>query len=120
MTRFLVIAVVVLFGVADEMVGDRPVAWIVDLDEPGALEALRRDNPSHYKKILEIMRHSSTNQGSGGPWFKKAENGAYNVSSGLLLTSNPPQKPLSFVLDGTHYRTLVTVGPSKANVILAK
>ncbi|MGO9572027.1 MAG: hypothetical protein ACLP5H_31280 [Desulfomonilaceae bacterium] len=115
MTRFLMTAFIALLGVAGANAGDNWARHTVDLDEPGALEALQRDNPAHYEEIHKIMDDLSWKPDSEIPgWIQthsKVRNFSYTSfrDGSVLLTSYPPKKGLSFTLDGTLYRTLVTM-----------
>ncbi|MGE5096613.1 MAG: hypothetical protein ACM3SO_15870 [Betaproteobacteria bacterium] len=50
MRAFLVAALFVSFGAAAQSPGP------VDLDRPGALEALQKDNPAHYQTVMERVK----------------------------------------------------------------
>ena len=113
--RVFLIAIVVLLGVTCAIAGGYSADGIVDLDTPGVLEALRKDNPMHYETIGKKRAGLSDKTGFEIPlWMRKNFN-VTNVSCGrvadasIFLTSNPPKLPLSFTLARTRYRTLITL-----------
>jgi hypothetical protein len=88
-----------------------PTAY-VDLDRPGAMEAVERDQPEHYRRITEILSVASevpchTEQ------FGRAVEAKYEARDGrcglLLMTSYPSKRLLSFTLGTTRYSTVVTM-----------
>lgn len=81
----------------------------VDLDAPGAIERVQRDNPAHAKAITQILREAPYRRPQGlGGWVRTAFD-AKMASAMLIKTSYPPQAQLEFVLDDTEYRALVTL-----------
>lgn len=112
-----VIAVVVL-AVASTITGAMAGPIVVsptsrvDLDRPGAMEAVQRDQPEHYRRITEILSVASevpcqTEQ------FGRVVEAKYDVRDGhcglLLKTSYPAKRVLSFTLGTTRYSTVVTM-----------
>jgi hypothetical protein len=84
----------------------------VDLDKPGALEAVQRDQPEHYRRITEILTVANevpcqTEQ------FGRVIEAKYEARDGhcglLLKTSYPAKRELSFTLETTRYSTVVTM-----------
>lgn len=84
----------------------------VDLDRPGALEAVERDQPGHYRRITEILSVASempchTEQ------FGRVVEAKYEARDGrcglMLMTSYPAKRLLTFTLDATRYATVVTM-----------
>ena len=83
---------------------------VVDLDQPGALEALARQNPAHYAKIEKIVADVTRRPPETVPRWLAAEFGAQRVSfPWLLKTSDPAKRSLSFSLDTTRYEMNVAV-----------
>ena len=83
---------------------------VVDLDDPGAIEALARDNPDHYVKIEQILAEVTRQAPETVPRWMNARFGAERVSfPALLKTSDPPQRSLAFTLDETRYEAVVRV-----------
>jgi hypothetical protein len=85
-------------------------ARIVDLNQPGQLEMLARDNPSEFAKVDAILREAPNLAPEEVPrWLRTAygaEEGAYG---GILLTSEPPKAELSFILGDTKYHARITL-----------
>ena len=88
----------------------------VDLNKPGAMDQLKRDNPAHYSAVRGIVDHVFDRpEGMVEKWIRvtyKAEDVGY---SPILLASDPPKRSLSFRLDDVRYRTLLTL-PREAAV----
>ena len=85
-----------------------PAAGTIDLNAPGVMENLRAKNPRHYEQIQEIL-NGLENQKDVPKWMQatfKAKNVSY---SPIFLTTEPPQRNLSFVLEETLYHSVVTV-----------
>jgi len=82
----------------------------VDLNAPGAIESLARQNPDHYAKIERILADVARRPPETVPRWMNAEFGAQGVSfPRVLKTSDPPKRSLSFTLDATRYEAVVTV-----------
>jgi hypothetical protein len=83
---------------------------VVDLNAPGAIESLARDNPDHHAKVLEILADVATRPPETVPQWMKAQFGARDVRfPWLLMTSDPAKRSLSFTLDRTRYEAVVQV-----------
>ena len=121
MMRILVTAIIVLVGVTWVMAGDLYPRRTVDLNKPGALEAVQHNNPVHYEKIHEIMAGLFKLPDKEVPrWIQTSFNARYVSYSLFLMTSEPPKKRLSFVLDYTRYRALVTLTHWKGKIVPAE
>ena len=82
----------------------------VDLDAPGALEALARDNPRHHKRVSEILSEVHQRPYSEVPRWMRARFDARDVVYGpMLLVTHPPKRRLSFTIDEVRYRSTVTL-----------
>jgi hypothetical protein len=81
----------------------------VDLDAPGALARVQRDNPAHYRAITRILREAPEQKPQALAGWVRTAFDAKMASSMLIKTSYPPQARLEFVLDKTEYRALVTL-----------
>jgi hypothetical protein len=82
----------------------------VNLDQPGALQALQRSNPTHYEKIQKIMDQLLRQPDAEVPHWMQANFDARDATYGpILLTSLPPKRRLSFTLDDTRYEAIVTL-----------
>lgn len=94
---------------------------IVDIDAPGALDALARDNPRHYEKVREIISEVQKQPDSEVPRWMRARFDARGVIYGpLLLVTDPPKRHLSFTIDEIRYKTIVTLTNWKPQLIPAK
>jgi len=92
----------------------------IDLDRPGAMEALARDNPAHHDKIRQIIAGLFKRADHDVPRWLHVSFGAHDVSyAPVWLTSDPPKKRLSFALDGTRYRTVVTLSHVRGVIVPA-
>ena len=88
----------------------------VDLDRPGAMESVERQNPDHYFRITQIRDLASRM-----PCFTdtfsstlKAKFEARDAGCGvLLMTSYPSKRRLSFTLGETSYVTVVSMDESE-------
>lgn len=91
------------------VVGHAIPGLTIDLNKPGALEALRHSKPAHYEKVRRIMDGLSQQRDADVSRWMQANFDAKDVRYGVLLTSNPPKRPLSFILGETRYRVVVTM-----------
>jgi hypothetical protein len=83
---------------------------VIDLNVPGAMDALAQDNPAHYAKIERILADVSRHPPETVPQWMKSEFGAEQVSDlSLLKTSDPAQRSLSFTLERTRYEVTLRV-----------
>lgn len=121
MKRFLAMTVVWFFGAIAVAEGSDTVSRTIDLNRPGALEALEHSNPQHHEKIREMMEGLVKQPESKVPGWLQVNFEARDVKYGpMLLTSHPPQKYLSFTLDETHYKATVTLAKERAQISPAK
>jgi hypothetical protein len=92
----------------------------IDLDRPGAMEALARDNPVHHAKIERIIAGVLQRPEREVPRWLQTSFAASDVSfAPVILTSDPPKRRLSFALDGTRYLTLLTLSHVKGTIVPA-
>jgi len=121
MKRLLALAILVLFGAASITVVAGASRRIIDLNKTGAFEALQRDNPQHYETIKQIMEGIGKEPVAGVPrWMQTNFNARGIRYSAVLLTSAPPQRHLSFVLDETRYEATVTLTNVRAEIMPTK
>jgi hypothetical protein len=92
----------------------------VDLDTPGALERVQRDNPAHFRAITQILREAPQRRPQTLPGWVRTTFDARMASALLIKTSYPPQARLEFVLDDTEYRALVTLRNVEPSISPAK
>jgi hypothetical protein len=120
MRRLLPLIILVGLGV-----GQASLAFgqsrIVDLDAPGALDALAHDNPQHYGKVREIMADVQKRPDSEVPQWMRTRFDASDVNYGpLLIVTDPPKRRLSFTIDEVRYRSTVTLTNWKPQLMPAK
>jgi hypothetical protein len=96
-------------------------AGVVDLDRPGALDALRQSNPAHYQTVRTIMDGVLQRPDAEVPRWLQATFAAQDVSyAPILLTSHPPKRRLSFALDTTRYEMVVTLTTVRGEIVPAR
>jgi hypothetical protein len=82
----------------------------VDLDQPGAMEQLKRQNPRHFTKVEQILREAPKQSVSSVAGWMRTNFDAKDVkTSPLLRTSYPAQTRVSFVLDNTRYSKVIYI-----------
>ena len=82
----------------------------VDLDKPGALQALQHSNPAHYEKVRQIVSGVAHQQDVKVPGWMRANFNAQDVTyAPIEMTSYPPKRRLAFALDDTRYVVVVTL-----------
>jgi hypothetical protein len=92
---------------------DQPVAAVVPkpavrLNSAADLAQLRKTNPDHYARAVRLMRSANSLCKPGEPQLQNAD--GRDISCDMrLLTSYPPKRALSFMLDGTRYVAIVTI-----------
>jgi hypothetical protein len=91
-------------------------ALAIDLDQPGAMQKLARDNPVHYAKVETILSEAPYRPyPSMARWIRTEFNATDVNASQLLKTSYPAQAHLSFVLDGQPYSKVIRIdAPARA------
>jgi hypothetical protein len=89
----------------------------IDLNRPGALERLARENPYHYAIIRRILAGvDEIPENAVGRWMQAQFNATDITYSSILLTSAPPKKELVFTLETTRYQALLTLTPDGARL----
>jgi len=113
--RFAIAAVVMLWA------GIAAAQPTVDLNAPGALAALGRSNRAHYEKVRRILADIVHTRDSDVVRWMQATFAAHDVSyAPVVLTSDPPRRRLSFVLDTTRYQAIVTLTNVRGEILPAK
>lgn len=86
--------------------------YSVDLAKPGALDRLEKENPEHYAKVLAVQRVASRPSCVEDLKVLKVELelDAANCAAMTTLTSYPPKKHVSLVVDGVLYMTYAPIG----------
>jgi hypothetical protein len=82
----------------------------VDLRATGALEALQRSNPAHYRKVEQILERTRQFPQAGPARWLPAGMNATDVryTGSLVKPSYPPKQTLRFRLDDVGYVVDVT------------
>ena len=95
----------------------------LDLDRPGAMQSMARDDPQLYLKITRI-RDLASRMPCQADEFKTtlaARFDARDAGCGLLLmTSFPSKRRLQFTLGEVRYVTVVEMDESANRLVLAK
>jgi hypothetical protein len=88
----------------------------IDLDSPGALEKLARENPAHYVKVERILSEAPRMPVPRMQDWIRTSFDARNVTAPFLIrTSLPAQADISFTLDDTRYSARIRLdAPSRA------
>jgi hypothetical protein len=118
----LLAAALLVFGAASVAVADeRPARRVVDLDEPGVLDALRSSHPAHYAKITRLLAGVLHRSDRGAVRWMEATFDARNVRYGpLVLTTHPAKRRLAFSLDGTPYEIVLVLSHLGGDVVPAR
>ena len=79
-----------------------PFDPVINLDRPGVLERIERDDPARHRKIVEVLRASQAQPCDRVPAWMKIQ---HRVSCGnyQLLTSYPAKTHVTFAVEGTTY-----------------
>jgi hypothetical protein len=90
----------------------------VDLNESGALEALRQSNPTHYEKIRRILDGILQQPDTRVPRWMQVNFDARDVTyAPVVLTSHPPKRRLSFALDATRYEAIIVLTNVRGDIV---
>jgi hypothetical protein len=117
MSRALVMAGLVVLWAALVAADGAPPVRTIDLSVPGALEALQQSRPAHFDKVRRILKALPEQPDCAvSRWMRVSFDARAVNYSAFILTSYPPQRRLSFVLDETRYQTVVilTSVPARA------
>jgi hypothetical protein len=94
---------------------------VVDLNEPGVLEALRASNPAHYGKIRTILDDVLEHADTAVPrWIQTVFDARDVRYVPIVLTTHPPKRQLSFTLDATRYDVAIVLTNVRGAVVPAK
>jgi hypothetical protein len=121
MPKLIAAPVLALLWTAVAVAGDATQGHTINLNEPGALEALQHSNPTHHEKVRKIMEGIFQRPDTAVPRWIQTNFDARNVSyAPILLTSDPPKRRLSFALDDTRYEAVVTLTNVRAEIVPLK
>jgi hypothetical protein len=82
----------------------------VDLDAPGALESLSRDDPTRYATVVRVLDDASRIAPAAARGLLHVRYHADDVElAQVLMTSFPAKRRLSFRLDEVTFRATVSV-----------
>ena len=85
-------------------------ALAIDLDRPGALEALARENPAHFAKVEKILSEAPQRPFASVRGWMRTEFDARDVDTSYLVkTSYPAQARLTFTLDERQYTKVIRI-----------
>lgn len=80
---------------------------VVDLDRPGALEALKHGNPAHYAKVAEAMDRVQEVPHEANPRQPVFDPGAPDFTRRDIRTSFPAQTTIAVPVEDTLYQVTV-------------
>ncbi|CAN0425522.1 unnamed protein product, partial [Phaeothamnion confervicola] len=88
-----------------------------NLNAPDAMEYVRNARPDHLEKIRRIIIALDDHEHIGNPQWVQINLDAKALSyPNVYLTSEPPQRSLSFYLDDIHYQGFVTLESAGARI----
>jgi hypothetical protein len=88
-----------------------PQPWrAVDLDRPGALDKLQRENPAHFAKVEKILAQAPQRPFESVARWVRTEFDATQVdTSNFLKMSYPALARLTFTLDSQQYTKVIRI-----------
>ena len=102
MSRAFAVALVVIAAFSTEA-----LAVDVNLDRPGALEALKKDKPAHYAKVMEAISNARSIQFDEAPSAQNANlapNDPRMKGATAVLPSDPAKKRVAVRVGEVTYR----------------
>lgn len=118
MSRTLTLAALATLWTALVAADAAPPGRTIDLNAPGALEALHQSRPVHFEKVRKILKGVLRRPDTEVPRWMQVSFGARDVDyQPVVLTSHPPQRRLSFALDDTRYEAVVTLTNVRREVV---
>ena len=98
-----------------------PPVRTINLDAPGALEAVAAANPRHYRKLVEILRVSSRIDCIAMPARLYVGFGATGscTAPNVLMTSFPAKRHVRLRLDDVAYQANVVIRDSLGELVPA-
>ena len=117
MRTWIVFVLFAVFGVQAAGVPSQSV----DLDQPGALEALQKDNPAHYAKVLEMMEKvQAVPFAERGQHDLRLDVQKPDVTRRQIETSYPAKTRLTVPVEGTEYKITVVYTKNPATLAPAR
>jgi hypothetical protein len=92
----------------------------VDLDQPGAMDALERDRPAHHKRVMDEISKAQTIHVEPRPITRDARMDERSKDATTLLPSHPAKKRILVGVDGIEYRVTVQMTKDPAKLEKAK
>jgi hypothetical protein len=108
MSRLVATAVLVSPWTGVAVAGDVAARHFVNLDNPGSLEALQQSNPTHFKKVRQILSGVIQQDDADVPRWMLANFNARDVRYAPNEMTSSWGRRLSFVLDDTRYAVVVS------------
>jgi hypothetical protein len=102
MSRLAATVVLVSLWTGVATAGDVAPRQFIDLDQPGAFEALQKSNPTHFEMVRQIMSGITQMAATDVPGWMLTNFHARDVRYAPTEKSYPKRR-LSFVLDDTRY-----------------
>lgn len=94
----------------------------IDLDRPGALDQVKRERPAQFEAISQVLRAAERLPCSEGEL--KVLRTRFDVRdlacTMLLMTSDPPQRRVTFALGEERYVAVVTMKDAGGHLVPAK
>ncbi len=101
-----------------------PTQHTVHLYTSADLDQLRQTNPRHYSRVQKILATASDSLCKPGALQLQHAEGLKTqdakCAAGLIMTSNPPKRQLSFRVDDTTYVAVVTLKNADARLLPAR
>jgi hypothetical protein len=109
----------VLASLASPAVAQEPY---VDLNRPGALDALARDNPRHYEQVVQVTRVASKVSCETELGMMPVPTTANRMEcvAMAIMTSDPPKRRITFQIDHTRYGMVVTLDTPAGRLLPAR
>jgi hypothetical protein len=121
MLRALVVALLLSGWTLGAAAEGPPVRRVVDLDAPGAFEAIQTSNPTHYDKIRRILQGVLQQpEARVAQWMLTTFDARDVAYVPVVLTSQPPQRRLAFALDATRYEVTLVLTNVRGEVVPAR
>lgn len=115
------IVILVLLWAALGVVAATMPSMTIDLDAPGAMEALKLSKPDHHARVVEIMKKVQAVPTSGEPLYNlKYEPLKPDITLRHIETSFPAKTRLSIAVDDTVYKVTVVYNENPATLVPAK
>ena len=119
--RLTIIAAAFLLVAFTNAVAQPELPRKVDLDAPGALEALEQTNPAHYAIVRTILAEVFLRPDIEVPrWLRVSFNAQGVDNRPIVLTSHPPKRRLSFTLDDARYVAVIVLTNVTGTVVPLK